>query len=135
MSIMKTCRLNHRHHLLRDPEAPWEAKWGPPELRTCAEQRSAYRLCSRLENTDQPSDIVLNPLNELERRNKLQVNRNYVYVQQQCQTFVTAAKKDWDDEAALYSLAQSFQKKMDSSPTYPYWTSCSMRVHLSETGF
>jgi flagellar motor protein MotB len=73
-----------------------------------------YRhLCSRLENTDQPSDIVLNPLNELERRNKLQINRNYVYVQQQCQTFVTAAKKARDDEAALYSLAQSFQKKLD----------------------
>ena len=43
------------------------------------------KLCSRFESTGQPFDIVVDPINELARKNKLKPHRDYDYVQKQSQ--------------------------------------------------
>ena len=71
------------------------------------------KLCSRFESTGQPSDIVVDPINELARKNKLKPHRDYDYVQKQSQKFVTEVLAAQGDEATIFSISLSFQKDLD----------------------
>ena len=81
---------------------------------TISDLRGKYiKLCSRFESTGQPSDIVVDPINELARKNKLKPHRDYDYVQKQSQKFVTEVLAAQGDEATIFSISLSFQKDLD----------------------
>ena len=70
-------------------------------------------LCSRSKSTGQPYDNVVEPINELDRQTTRQPHRDYVKVHELCQEYVTAARAAHGDEATIFSISLSSQKKLD----------------------
>ena len=70
-------------------------------------------LCSRSKSIGQPSDNVVEPINELERKTTREPHREYVRVHELCQQYVTGVRAAHGDEATIFSISMLLQKKLD----------------------
>ena len=70
-------------------------------------------LCSRSKSIGQPSDNVVEPINELKRKTTREPHREYIRVHELCQQYVTEVQAAHGDEATIFSISMSLQKKLD----------------------